>query len=66
MNYRTLGDSSLRVSEICLGTWTTFGESIPDDVAVSVVDAAFEVGINFFDTANVYGVPAGRSEKRSA
>ena len=63
MEYRTLGDSSLRVSEICLGTWTTFGESIPDDVAASVVDAAFEVGINFFDTANVYGVPAGRSEE---
>jgi aryl-alcohol dehydrogenase-like predicted oxidoreductase len=63
VEYRALGDSDLRVSEICLGTWTTFGESIADDVAATLVDTAFEVGINFFDTANVYGVPAGRSEE---
>ncbi len=63
MEYRRLGDSELQVSEICLGTWTTFGESVADDAAVTIVDAAFDVGINFFDTANVYGVPAGRSEE---
>jgi aryl-alcohol dehydrogenase-like predicted oxidoreductase len=63
VEYRALGDSDLRVSEICLGTWTTFGESVDDDAAVSLVDTAFDVGINFFDTANVYGVPAGRSEE---
>jgi aryl-alcohol dehydrogenase-like predicted oxidoreductase len=63
VRYRTLGDSDLRVSEICLGTWTTFGESVTDDVARTIVDAALDVGINFFDTANVYGVPAGRSEE---
>jgi aryl-alcohol dehydrogenase-like predicted oxidoreductase len=63
VRYRALGDSDLRVSEICLGTWTTFGESIDDDVAVTIVDAAFDAGINFFDTANVYGVPAGSSEE---
>ncbi|HEY2218983.1 MAG TPA: aldo/keto reductase, partial [Gaiellaceae bacterium] len=63
MEYRRLGDSGLQVSEICLGTWTTFGESVADDAAVTIVDAAFDVGINFFDTANVYGVPAGRSEE---
>jgi aryl-alcohol dehydrogenase-like predicted oxidoreductase len=63
MEYRRLGDSELEVSEICLGTWTTFGESVADDAAVTIVDAAFDVGINFFDTANVYGVPAGRSEE---
>jgi len=61
MNLRQLGDSDLRVSEICLGTWTTFGGSLPDDDAVALVDAAFELGINFFDTANVYS--AGRSEE---
>jgi len=61
MNLRQLGDSDLQVSEICLGTWTTFGGSLPDDDAFAVVDAAFEHGINFFDTANVYS--AGRSEE---
>jgi aryl-alcohol dehydrogenase-like predicted oxidoreductase len=62
VEYRALGDSDLRVSEICLGTWTTFGESVDDEAAAAIVDAAFEAGINFFDTANVYGVPAGSSE----
>ena len=61
MEYRRLGDSDLRVSEICLGTWTTFGGSIDDDVAVDLVDAAFDLGINFFDTANLYS--RGRSEE---
>ncbi len=61
MDYRRLGDSDLRVSEICLGTWTTFGGSLEEDAALAVVDAAFEHGINFFDTANVYS--EGRSEE---
>ena len=61
MEYRTLGDSDLRVSEICLGTWTTFGGSLEDDAAIALVDAAFATGINFFDTANVYS--QGRSEE---
>ena len=61
MEYRQLGDSDLRVSELCLGTWTTFGGSLPESDAVAVVDAAFANGVNFFDTANVYS--AGRSEE---
>jgi len=61
VEYRTLGDSDLRVSEICLGTWTTFGGSLEDDAAIALVDAAFATGINFFDTANVYS--QGRSEE---
>ena len=61
MEYRELGDSGLRVSEICLGTWTTFGGSVDDEVADGLVDAAFELGINFFDTANLYS--QGRSEE---
>jgi aryl-alcohol dehydrogenase-like predicted oxidoreductase len=60
VEYRTLGDSDLRVSEICLGTWTTFGGSLADQDAVALVDAAFDRGINFFNTANVYS--QGRSE----
>lgn len=61
MRYRQLGDSDLRVSEICLGTWTTFGGSLDEDAARALVDAAFEQGINFFDTANIYS--QGRSEE---
>jgi 1-deoxyxylulose-5-phosphate synthase len=61
VRYRRLGDSDLQVSEICLGTWTTFGGSLDDDAAIALVDAAFENGVNFFDTANVYS--QGRSEE---
>ena len=61
MEYRALGDGGLRVSELCLGTWTTFGGSLDEDAALALVDAAFENGINFFDTANVYS--EGRSEE---
>ncbi|MGH2976922.1 MAG: aldo/keto reductase [Gaiellaceae bacterium] len=61
MEYRTLGDSDLRVSEICLGTWTTFGGSLDEEAAIGLVDAAFDHGINFFDTASVYS--QGRSEE---
>jgi 1-deoxyxylulose-5-phosphate synthase len=61
MNYRQLGDSGLRVSEICLGTWTTFGGSLSDEAAIALVASAFDAGIDFFDTANVYS--QGRSEE---
>jgi aryl-alcohol dehydrogenase-like predicted oxidoreductase len=61
VQYRALGDSDLRVSEICLGTWTTFGGSLEEGAAAALVDTAFEAGINFFDTANVYS--EGRSEE---
>jgi len=61
VEYRQLGDSDLHVSEICLGTWTTFGGSREDDAAIALVDAAFEQGVNFFDTANIYS--QGRSEE---
>jgi 1-deoxyxylulose-5-phosphate synthase len=61
VEYRQLGDSDLRGSEICLGTWTTFGGSLSDEAAHELVDVAFELGINFFDTANLYS--GGRSEE---
>jgi len=61
VEYRQLGDSDLHVSEICLGTWTTFGGSLDEPAAHELVDVAFAVGINFFDTANVYS--QGRSEE---
>jgi 1-deoxyxylulose-5-phosphate synthase len=55
MEYRQLGSSDLRVSEISLGSWLTYGVGVDRDRAVACVDKAFELGINFIDTANVYG-----------
>lgn len=57
---RNLGKSGLRVSNIGLGAWVTFGSLIPEDVAEDIVTAAFENGINVFDTADIYA--GGRSE----
>ena len=55
MKFRRLGSSDLTVSEIALGSWLTFGVGIDRDRAAACVDRAFELGINFVDTANVYG-----------
>jgi aryl-alcohol dehydrogenase-like predicted oxidoreductase len=52
--YRRLGSSDLEVSEISLGSWLTFGGGISNAQAEACVAKAFEVGINFIDTANVY------------
>ncbi len=54
MRYRQLGSSDLQVSEISLGSWLTYGGGVDRDNAVACVAKAFEVGINFIDTANVY------------
>jgi aryl-alcohol dehydrogenase-like predicted oxidoreductase len=55
MRYRTLGSSDLEVSEISLGSWLTYSGGVELDQTRACTDAAFEAGINFFDTANVYG-----------
>src|SRR5207244_3994438 len=54
VNYRRLGSTGLKVSEIALGSWTTYGGSVDQDSATRIVHRAFELGINFFDTADVY------------
>ena len=54
MRYRQLGDSDLEVSEISLGSWLTYGGGVERERAQACVDRAFELGINFVDTANVY------------
>jgi aryl-alcohol dehydrogenase-like predicted oxidoreductase len=61
MRYRQLGSSDLHVSEISLGSWLTFGGGIAREEAEACVAKAFEVGINFIDTANTYS--RGRSEE---
>jgi aryl-alcohol dehydrogenase-like predicted oxidoreductase len=55
MKYRKLGASDLTVSEISLGSWLTFGVGVERDAATACIDKAFDLGVNFIDTANVYG-----------
>ena len=55
MKFRTLGSSDISVSEISLGSWLTYSGGIAREQAQACVRRAFEVGINFIDTANVYG-----------
>jgi aryl-alcohol dehydrogenase-like predicted oxidoreductase len=55
MRYRKLGSSDLEVSEISLGSWLTYAGGVEFDQTRACTDAAFEAGITFFDTANVYG-----------
>jgi aryl-alcohol dehydrogenase-like predicted oxidoreductase len=61
MRYRQLGSSDLQVSEICLGSWLTYGGGVGDEQAEACVAKAFELGINFVDTANVYA--SGKAEE---
>ena len=55
MKTRKLGDSDLEVSEISLGSWLTYGVGVEADSARACLDEAFAQGINFIDTANIYG-----------
>ena len=55
MKFRKLGDSDLEVSEISLGSWLTYGVGVEAESARACLDEAFAQGINFIDTANVYG-----------
>jgi aryl-alcohol dehydrogenase-like predicted oxidoreductase len=61
MNLRQLGDSELKVSEISLGAWLTYAGGIEREQTEACTRAAFEAGINFFDTANAYGRGAAES-----
>ncbi|MEZ4257199.1 MAG: aldo/keto reductase [Polyangiales bacterium] len=54
MQYRPLGSSGLRISEVSLGSWLTFGNAVDEGKSVACVRRAHELGINFFDTADVY------------
>lgn len=60
MEYRNLGKSGLKVSELSLGSWITFGDQITNKVAENLMDVAYDAGVNFFDNAEVYA--HGKSE----
>lgn len=54
MHYRRLGKAGIKVSEISLGSWITFGDQVAEKTAVELVHDAYEKGINFFDCADIY------------
>lgn len=54
MNYRRLGDAGVKFSEIGLGNWLTHGGGIHDEIAIQTVRRAYDLGVNFFDTADIY------------
>lgn len=61
MHYRRLGRAGIKVSEISLGAWVTFGAQISDKTAFELIHAAYDAGVNFFDNADVYA--GGRAEE---
>jgi aryl-alcohol dehydrogenase-like predicted oxidoreductase len=61
VDYRRLGDSDLEVSEIALGSFLTYGVGVGREQTEACTRAAFDAGINFFDTANVYGQGAAET-----
>jgi len=61
MQYRRLGRAGVRVSTIALGSWLTYGSSVAEEAATQCIHKAYELGINFFDTANAYN--RGEAEK---
>ncbi len=54
MHYRRLGRSGLKVSEISLGAWLTFGSQVDREMAADMIQTAYEQGINYFDNADIY------------
>ncbi len=54
MNYRRLGSAGLKVSELSLGAWVTYGGQVGEEVAAACMSAAYETGVNFFDNAEAY------------
>ena len=61
MNYRRVGKTGLKISEISLGAWLTYGRSVDDSNAVSIIHKAIDAGINFIDIADIYA--KGEAEK---
>ncbi len=61
MNYRHLGRTGIRVSELSFGSWVTFKNQVDVDAAVELMSAAYDAGVNFFDNAEVYA--SGKSEE---
>lgn len=54
MHYRRLGRSGLKVSEISLGSWVTLGDQVDEQSSIELIQAAYDLGVNFFDNADIY------------
>ncbi len=61
MDYKKLGKTGLKLSELSFGSWITFGTQIGEDTATDLMKTAYDAGVNFFDNAEVYA--AGKSEE---
>ncbi len=61
MEYRRLGKSGLKVSELSFGAWVTFGKQVDTDAAAKLIGTAYDAGVNFFDNAEAY--EAGKAEE---
>lgn len=61
MKYRRLGESGLKISSVSLGSWLTYGNAVESAAGRECVRAAFDAGVNFFDTADVYAKGAAES-----
>jgi aryl-alcohol dehydrogenase-like predicted oxidoreductase len=61
MRFRNLGDSDIQVSTISLGSWLTYSGGVERDATAACTKAAFDAGITFFDTANIYGTGASET-----
>ncbi|HWR82992.1 MAG TPA: aldo/keto reductase family protein [Candidatus Deferrimicrobium sp.] len=61
MNYRRVGRTGLKVSEIALGAWLTYGGSVEERQAATIINAALDLGVNFLDLADIYS--RGRAEE---
>ncbi len=66
MQYRRLGSTGLKVSEISLGSWLTYGSSVEQEKARACVQQAYDLGINFFDSSDIYGQRPGAGEEALA
>ncbi|HEY8740619.1 MAG TPA: aldo/keto reductase family protein [Candidatus Dormibacteraeota bacterium] len=62
MEYRHLGRSGVRLSTVGLGSWLTYGNQVDREMSSATIKRAFELGVNFFDTADIYHVGAGETE----
>ena len=61
MKYRRVGKAGVKLSEIGLGGWLTFGHVSDEETGRNLIDTAFDCGVNFFDTANAYAAGACES-----
>ncbi|MCK4845687.1 MAG: aldo/keto reductase, partial [Candidatus Heimdallarchaeota archaeon] len=61
MKYRKVGKSGLKVSELSIGSWLTYGGSVENETAMKCLETAVENGINFIDSAEIYA--KGGAEK---